>query len=433
MGLRRRVVPGVLLVWLMATIPSDGHLGAQRLERTISEAVGTQGLRLVSWEAQAIAQKAADAIARPGSSLTSEEQKQLVLDYFGAVGEIGRLGDQIDALYSAGDDSGADAAPLQTRVDALRREQDKRRPAVERILEQQVGAVLEESGLVRPGLVWPPVRFQFTESPLYLILSPRDRIRVEKGVYLDPALTVEAMQTLENTLAASLDRSALVDGTGGFSSYPTMVLAYPEPEWVIDTVAHEWAHTNLVFRPLGMNYYGTGGMRTINETVASIVGEEISRRVIQRFYAERAVPAPWPRPLSMDEQWTATGERVANFEYGPFMRATRLEVDRLLSEGKVVEAESYMEAQRQRLVAEGIRIRKLNQAFFAFHGSYAVGPAATDPIGGKLRALRSRSTDLADFYRRVAGFSEPADLDAALSAPYPGAPGSDPPPSSLPP
>jgi hypothetical protein len=96
------------------------------------------------------------------------------------------------------------------------------------------------------------------------------------------------------------------------------------------------------------------------------------------------------------------------------MRETRLEADRLLAEGKVDEAETYMEERRQVLLEQGYNIRKLNQAYFAFHGSYAVGPAATDPIGAKLRFLRLRSADLAEFVRTVAAFTSGSDLDAAL-------------------
>jgi len=73
-----------------------------------------------------------------------------------------------------------------------------------------------------------------------------------------------------------------------------------------------------------------------------------------------------------------------------------------------------MEARRKILVARGYLIRKLNQAYFAFHGSYAVGASATDPIGGKLRALRQRTGSLADFVRTVAKITSVADLDAAL-------------------
>ena len=73
-----------------------------------------------------------------------------------------------------------------------------------------------------------------------------------------------------------------------------------------------------------------------------------------------------------------------------------------------------MESQRRILVENGYAIRKLNQAYFAFHGSYAVGSSATDPIGGKLRLLRKQAGSLAEFLRTAAKFDEPADLDAAL-------------------
>ena len=258
------------------------------------------------------------------------------------------------------------------------------------------------------------MRFHFTESPDYLILSPRNRIAVERGVYLDPALSTQEMGQIEDQVQRGLDVSALVDGTGGFSSYPTMVVEYPSLEWVLDTVAHEWAHTYLFFRPLGWHYGDNGSMRTINETVASIIGDEISRLAMQRFYPERVSPAGWPRPLSMREDWLGRQPAAPDFDFGIFMRKTRLETDRLLAEGKIAEAEAFMEAQRRILVEQGYAIRKLNQAYFAFHGSYAVGSAATDPIGGKLRALRARSGSLAGFLHTVARFKVAEDLDGAL-------------------
>ena len=237
---------------------------------------------------------------------------------------------------------------------------------------------------------------------------------MKKGVYLDPGISVADMERIEGQVAHELDVSALVDGTGGFSSYPTMVVAYPVLDWVLDTVAHEWTHTYLYFRPLGWHYGDSGGMRTINETVASIVGDEIGRRVLERFYPERMPPAGWPRPFSMRRRLAGQESDPPQFEYGPFMRKTRLEADRLLAEGKIDEAEEYMESQRRILVENGYTIRKLNQAYFAFHGSYAVGAAATDPIGGKLRLLRKQAGSLTEFLRTVARFSEPGDLDAAL-------------------
>ena len=397
-------------------IPSNGYLGAARTDYVIQQAVGGRGFRLAAWETQAIAQKVRDLVTRPGADLTADEQHDLVVAYFDALGRIDKLAGDIEHIYA--DPKGADpvtlAAPFQAELNDLRAAQAERRPAVEGIIEGQVAAVLDEAGLTTGGQVWPPVRFAFTESPDYLVVSPRDRITVKKGVYLDPGISVEDMERMEGQVARELDVSALVDGTGGFSSYPTMVVAYPDLPWVLDTVAHEWTHTYLYLRPLGWHYGGSGGMRTINETVASIVGDEIGRRVVERYYPERRPPAGWPRPLSMRADWLGKESAPPQFEYGPFMRTTRLEADRLLAEGKIDEAEKYMESQRRVLVENGYAIRKLNQAYFAFHGSYAVGAAATDPIGGKLRLLRKQSDSLAEFLRTVAQFSEPGDLDAVL-------------------
>jgi hypothetical protein len=157
-------------------------------------------------------------------------------------------------------------------------------------------------------------------------------------------------------------------------------------------------------------------MRTINETVASMVGAEVSQIVLEKFYPELVGPAPWPRPLTMREDWLSSKPVEPAFEFGAFMRETRLRADKLLAEGKVAEAEQYMESRRQELVDRGYAIRKLNQAYFAFHGSYAVGSGATDPIGGKLRALRARVSSLPEFLKTVSRFVRGEDLDAALQS-----------------
>jgi hypothetical protein len=49
------------------------------------------------------------------------------------------------------------------------------------------------------------------------------------------------------------------------------------------------------------------------------------------------------------------------------MHVTRLTVDELLAEGKIDEAESYMEERRRIFWDNGFQhLRKLNQAYFAF-------------------------------------------------------------------
>ncbi len=416
-SLRRWLGRAAVYLFLILFVVSDGYIGAARIDFAVRQAIAGTGFPLAAWEVQAISQKVRDAVGRPGKNLSLQEQHDLVLAYFDGVSRIEQLTAEIERIYADPSltNHASAAAPQQAELEALRATQEARRPAVERILEQQVGEVLTDLGLATAGHVWPPVRFQFTESPNYLILSPRNRIAVERGVYLDPTLPVAEMERIEAQLQAGLDMSALVDGTGGFSSYPTMVLAYSVPEWVIDTVAHEWLHTYMLFRPLGWHYYDSGGMRTINETVASIFGGEVSRQVMLRFYPDRVRPEAWPRPLSMRRDWLDPAETGDDFDFGAFMRSTRLEVDRLLAAGHIEGAEVFMEAQRRVLVERGYGLRRLNQAYFAFHGSYAVGSAATDPIGGKLRLLRQSAGSLDKFVRIVARFNDPSDLDAALA------------------
>jgi hypothetical protein len=110
-----------------------------------------------------------------------------------------------------------------------------------------------------------------------------------------------------------------------------------------------------------------------------------------------------------------TEEKREGFDFNREMREIRLRVDELLAQGKVEEAEAFMEERRKYLVEQGYYIRKLNQAYFAFHGSYATGPASVSPIGGQLKELRRRSPTLAHFLRRVARMSSYQDLLEALS------------------
>lgn len=416
-SVRRRAWLAFFLLVTVLLVPSEGYLGEARQELVINRAAGGRQFNLVAWEVQAIEQKARDAFSRPGDGLNPEQEHDLVVSYMGGIGHVNNLANQIEAA-AAGIGEGDLAqkkADLERELETLRGQQAENRPAVERIIEKQVASVLDELAFTTFGQVFPPVSFQFTESPNYLILSPRDRIRVERGEYLDPAMPLSEIEQIENQVAAGLDLSTIIEGTGGFSSYPTMVVEYPVLSWVVETVAHEWTHTYLALRPLGWHYDSSPAMRTINETVASIVGDEVSQMVLDKFYPELVPPSQWQAPLSMRSDWLSSKPVKPEFEFGAFMRETRLKADKLLAEGKTAEAEAYMEARRQELVKQGYAIRKLNQAYFAFHGSYAVGSGATDPIGGKLRALRLRLASLPVFLNTVAQFDRPEDLDAALS------------------
>jgi hypothetical protein len=402
--------------FVLVAVGGEAYAGPAARTLAIRRALGGAGFNFVAWEGQALGQKAGDLLTRPGAELSETEQTALVRDYFASIRRSRELTHDIEHTYAdpAVEDRAAAAVPLEAELDALRQAQAERRPAVEWILEQQTAAALTAAGLDTATGVFPPVRFQFTESPNILLVSPRDRIVLEDSQHVNPALPLAEVEHIETTLDQSLNASTLIESTGGISTYPTMVVEEPNLEWVLSTIAHEWAHTYLFFRPLGQHYYDSGDTRTLNETAASIIGDELALELMLRFYPELVGPASWPRPLASEPDWWQRRPEDRPFEFGDFMRQTRLETDRLLADGKIEAAEGYMEARRQELAARGYLIRKINQAYFAFHGTYATGPAATDPIGGKLRALRARSASLADFVHTIAQITGVTDLESAL-------------------
>jgi len=96
------------------------------------------------------------------------------------------------------------------------------------------------------------------------------------------------------------------------------------------------------------------------------------------------------------------------------MREIRKTVDEYLSRGEVKEAEEFMREKRDYLATMGYYIRKLNQAYFAFNGTYADSPTSINPIGAELKELRDRSASLKDFLDRVAVITSRASLKASL-------------------
>jgi len=98
------------------------------------------------------------------------------------------------------------------------------------------------------------------------------------------------------------------------------------------------------------------------------------------------------------------------------MRLTRKHVDELLAGGAIVEAERYMEERRDFFQAHGYPIRKLNQAYFAFHGIYGQDPASASPVYVQMMKLRQASSSLAEFVERVSSMTGIADLEKAAGS-----------------
>ncbi len=370
-----------------------------------------------AWEVESLADKAVNGAVGSQRYMSQQDQVDYVRGYLGLVGQIAELERQIEEYYvdpSIADPEAA-SVDLRSRRDSLREEQRSRQALAESIIQSQVDEVLADYGFGVGGQILPPLSIRFTELPTILITSPRDRVERTGSYVLQHGLTVDQQEALESQVDAELGVSSLVVPIGGLGIWPAMLIETSSVPFVYEVTAHEWTHHLLAFYPLGFNYGVTPELYTMNETTASIVGKEIGWAVLDRYYPDLVPPppdyAPQPPPEPADP-----AEQPA-FDYRAEMHETRVRVDDLLAAGKIEEAEVYMEQRREVFVENGYRIRKLNQAYFAFYGAYADEPGATgtDPVGPAVRALRYNSDSLCDFVMAMRGMTTFADLEAALA------------------
>jgi hypothetical protein len=408
---------GLLLIAILlgsSTLPP-----ADRVEQ-VRAFTRTVEFDYLGWTLNALVVKLAEFSLKSGRFLSADTRHDLVVEYLNVVGQIQQGEGQLAAIFAdpAVPDPQAASARLRAQLEQLRLRREQLAPVAESILQDQVSQVASELGLTLGGQPLPPVLYHSTPLPWALIVSPRNEIRQEADISLVPDLSVDQHVALEGRVERALDVSSLVVGIGGVGVYPTMVAQTSSLEWLSEVVAHEWIHNFLTLRPLGMNYMKNPALRTMNETAASIAGKEIGRAVLERYYPELAPP---PSPSLPEDSQPKSAEPLeeAQFDFRREMHTTRLAVDQLLAEGKVDEAEDYMEQRRVLFWEQGYRfLRKLNQAYFAFHGAYADeagGAAGTDPVGAAVRALRQRSPSLAVFLKQISWMSSFEQLQKAVN------------------
>ncbi|MYB40949.1 MAG: hypothetical protein F4X76_01920 [Chloroflexi bacterium] len=278
------------------------------------------------------------------------------------------------------------------------------RPAAAAIREQGLSFPLSLPGALA---VWPPLDIELTPSPHVLVISPRGEIRRQDERILQFDLSLDDLYRIERE-AEERDGSiaSFVAPTGGIAFYPAIVDARSY-RGAVSTAAHEWVHHYLIFYPLGRAYFADADARTINETVASLVGWELRDAALERFGDPTASARPAAAPPAA---------RAEGIDRNAVLRELRLEVDALLAEGRVAEAERRMEEVRLMLADHGFAIRRINQAYFAWYGTYAARADAVDPLGGQLRELRERAGSLARFLELVRGITTRAEVEALLAS-----------------
>ena len=406
----RRIFKPTLLVLLMLAFLG---LRSDVLRLNLAQRVALPyEYSLLTWEASNLLSKWTHRLASllpwDGRPTAESERLDQVVQYF-------RLGDEINALNgelrrTAAQAPEAAAGPLLTleaELAELKGQRDRLRNDVEETLEASISAVLVEEDLATWGaLIFPPVDIRLSDPARLLVTSPRDRIERAHEALLDPDVDIPQSEGMERELQESWDLSALVVSIGGLATYPASVNNRLHLRDTLRTGAHEWLHNYLTVRltPLGRNIYSGPEMLSLNETLADIAGDEIGDRAFLRL---GGTPDP-PPPRSDDPRPTTTTQEIEDekrFDFAMEMRETRRRVDELLAGGSAEEAEAYMEERRRLFVANGVHIRKLNQAYFAFYGTYAESPTSVSPIADQLHAFRALTQDLKTFVTTVARFS----------------------------
>ena len=406
-----RAVP-LLIVSLLVVLSA---LVSWRIVDSLGLPLAADEFNLAAWEVKNFPNKWLYEFGRIGKGGPSREQADATIQrYIALQSEVADLEGELLRRPPSESPAAGESDELVQRLEEKRGERDRLEGKVEAVLEERISEEATDLELRRtipffPQARWlfPPVDFEFDDPPRLLVTSPRDRIYLRSAELLRSDLTLEeALRLEEKTQSDSV--SALVVASGGVATYPSIVPPMEDYAGTLELAAHEWLHQYLFFQPLGARYFESDTLRTINETVADIAGEELGGLVAQRYPlappgAQTPTATPESTPPADDTFFVQT------------MRQLRLDVDRLLGEGRVAKAEALMEEKRQYLADHGYFIRKINQAYFAFHGLYGTGAASSSPIGPKLQEIRQREPSLGEFIRAVSRVTSEADLDRLLA------------------
>ena len=397
---RRVLVIVVLALLLVSTASGEPQFSPVEL------AASPYRFDIVTWEIANVPDKWAYKTLNllPWTSKSHEQKRDELLEYFSLGEEIRTLEEELTRLQAEGtpDGAGTPLAGASAELDILRETRGKLKAEAEEFLEAELALILKESGLASwfGGLV-PPVDISLSTPPTLLVVSPRGTISRIHSILLKPDITPEEMERLESKILSEQDLSALVTGLGGVGSFPAFV-RNSSLRSASELAAHEWLHNYWFFRPLGWAPWSwTTDLNSLNETAATIAGRELGHMLYESLTGE---DLPEPVHLPSEPAHPPPPPDPDKFDFNSEMRTTRLHVDELLEQGRVEEAEDYMEERRLVFMDNGYFIRKLNQAYFAFHGTYATGPASVSPIGDQVTELRRGSESLGDFIRTMSGF-----------------------------
>jgi hypothetical protein len=408
MKLGLAVMAGLLSFCLLIT----GCTATRDFNKRLGQIARPYCFSIAQWEASAIVSGVKGAVSNQ-SKVTGDEAGK-VPEYFATVERIKSLTAEIEAI-KAGSKTG-ELTALEEELSELRQQKASLIDLVETVITGQIKETLSQQGIYHPAdryvkakINFPPINFKLEKPPHLLIVSPRDKIESMREVVLRQEMKVEEMERMEAEID-ELGVSSIVVELGGFGgTYPAFVTSEASLRFTVSAATEEWLHQYLFFKPLGFRYaLDVLGVKRdyevsiLDETVASMVSKEIAGLVVESYYPD----------LKSDGDKTL--EKKTGFDFDREMREIRKAVDEYLGNGEVEQAEKFMVEKREYLASKGYHIRKLNQAYFAFHGAYADSPTSISPIGDELKQLRSQSASLKEFLDTASSITSREELQARI-------------------
>ncbi|MBN18854.1 MAG: hypothetical protein CL758_05190 [Chloroflexi bacterium] len=270
---------------------------------------------------------------------------------------------------------------------------------IEEFIEKSLSVVIKEQNInFIGGVQFPPVDIRLIEIPKLLVISPRDKIVHMDDILIKPYISSKEIIYIEEKFLNQHDLSAIILDIGGIATFPSSIPKNKNIKKIFIISLHEWVHHYLFFTKLGQNMFSSQEMRILNETLATRVSEELYSYVVEYLKVNYKFNN---NDMNKIENEINNTERIETFNFRDEMMKTRIETEKLLKENRVSDAENYMESQRDIFVDNGYNIRKLNQAYFAFYGSYADSSASNTSIGTELTEFRSYFVDIESFISAI--------------------------------
>jgi len=242
-------------------------------------------------------------------------------------------------------------------------------------------------------IIFPSPEFNVGSSPKLLVTSPRNKIERKEEILLVPSIDIETIEELEG-IASNDELSSVIINIGGLATYPSIIAEGKSSRELFLTISHEWLHQYLIFHPLGRSYFSNTEMKEINETLANIFSKKLLKSLCEKDFEIK------------NEMCSVSPLKDENkFDYREFMKKLRINVDQLLSEGKINNAEKLMNESTLILNNNGIKIRKINQAWFAFNGTYGDSPSSTSNFNDELNNLINSYGTLKDAINDIKNIS----------------------------